>query len=61
MPEFLGYHENKEDDFNFILKGIDSEEMNNNLKCVILKNISNVEALTSDKKLEIDKKLEKCS
>jgi hypothetical protein len=61
MPEFLGYHENKEEDFEFIIQQIESFEAEENLKCVILNNVSNVEQLTLDKKLVIDKKLEKCS
>lgn len=61
MPEFLGYHENKEVDFKFVLEQIESYEMDKELKCVILVNISNVEQLTSEQILDVEKKIEECS
>jgi len=61
MPEFLGYHENKEGDFSFVLNHIDEEQYSNDLKCLFLENISKVEQLTSDQKNKINKKIEKCS
>ena len=61
MPEFLGYHENKEGDFEFVLNHIDEEQYSNDLKCLFLENISKVEQLTSDQKNKINKKIEKCS
>lgn len=61
MPEFLGYHKNKADDFKFIIEQIEPHEMDAQLKCVILNNISNVEQLTSEQKLDVAKKIEKCS
>ena len=61
MPEFLGYHAHKDEDFQFIIQQIDAFDLEMDLKCMILNNISNIEKLTSEQKIEINKKLQKCS
>lgn len=61
MPEFLGYHQNREQDFSLIVASIDTANLLEDLKCIILKNISEVKDLASEKKLQIDKKMKKCS
>lgn len=61
MPEFLGYHSNREEDFEFILQQIDTSQLESRFKCEILNNVLHIEQLTANQKIEINKKLIKCS
>lgn len=61
MPEFLGYHENKKDDYEFILSTIDQASLEADFKCKMLENISKLKSLEPDQKLTVNKKVEACS
>lgn len=61
MPEFLGYHSNREEDLEFILQQIDTFQLETRFKCEILNNVLQIEQLTSNQKLELNKKLKICS
>jgi len=55
IPQFLGYHENINEDFNLILNGIESSDLAKSFKIKMVSNMLMVTNLTSKEKSELTK------
>ena len=54
VPDFIGYHENKQEDLNLILKNIMHSEISVAVKSIILKNILYLNDLGKNEKIELN-------
>ena len=55
IPQFLGYHENINEDFKLILNGIESSDLERSFKIKMLGNMLMVSNLTSEEENELTK------
>jgi len=55
IPQFLGYYENINEDFNLILNGIESSDLATSIKIKMVSNMLMVGNLTSKEKSELTK------
>ncbi|GAB1309588.1 hypothetical protein KH5_22710 [Urechidicola sp. KH5] len=55
VPEFLGYHEHKQLDYNYITTNIESANMNSEFKIQILEALINIDSMSEEKISELHK------
>ncbi|MBT8318117.1 MAG: hypothetical protein HKP59_10890 [Lutibacter sp.] len=55
IPKFLGYHENKEEDFTWVIENFEDCKLSSTYKKVMLTNLLKVQGLTEKQHIELNK------